>query len=78
MYFKVYTYNTGAHERVKECLTLHTLMEHHFSQVQTQTKALLAVHFYGMGNLLYTRKVGRTLRVYNRPPYRTSAFQIWT
>ncbi len=44
---------SGARERAKrkgamEHLAPHTPVEHHFSQVQTQTKSLFGMHFYGM------------------------------
>ncbi len=55
-------------QSAKERLNLHMLVEEHFSQVQTQTKSLSGMHFYGMGSPLYTWNVGHTLRVYNRLP----------
>ncbi len=63
----------------KERLTPHTPVEHHFSQVQTQTKSLSGMHFYGMGSgQLYTQKLVVLCVCITDRPYRRIAFQIWT
>ncbi len=56
-------------QSAKERLTQHMPVEHHFSQVDQPTcMSKSGMHFYGMGGLLYTRKVRPTFRVYNGPP----------
>ncbi len=65
-------------QSVKERLTPHTSVGHLFSQIQTQTKSLFGMEFYGMGSLLYMQKVGRTCVCITVCPYHRSAFKIWT
>ncbi len=43
-------------------------MEYYLIQVRTQTRSLFGMHFYGMGGVLYVRKVGcnHTIEVHSK------------